>query len=97
MTTPATGRKPDTTSTEPRPCEVATPGRPRQRCGTPRPGHDPTASEDPPAAPASHDDEKQAYELSDEDREWARRTAASLPPLTSRQRDRLGMLLRKRR
>jgi hypothetical protein len=79
MTTRATGRKPDTTSTQP------------------RPGPGLAANEDPPPAPASHDDEKPAYDLSDEDREWARRTAASLPPLTGRQRDRLGMLLRKRR
>jgi hypothetical protein len=36
-------------------------------------------------------------ELTDEDREWARRTVASLPPLTSRQRDILALLLRQRR
>ena len=36
-------------------------------------------------------------ELTDEDREWARRTVASLPPLTDRQRDILALLLRKRR
>ena len=33
----------------------------------------------------------------DEDWEWARRVAASLPPLTDRQRDILALLLRKRR
>jgi len=38
-----------------------------------------------------------SYELTDEDREWARRTVASLPPLTSRQRDILALLLRQRR
>jgi hypothetical protein len=37
------------------------------------------------------------YELTDEDREWARRTVASLPPLTDRQRDILALLLSKRR
>ena len=37
------------------------------------------------------------YELTEEDREWARRTVASLPPLTDRQRDILALLLRKRR
>jgi len=36
------------------------------------------------------------YELTDDDREWARRTVASLPPLTDRQRDILALLLRKR-
>ncbi len=38
-----------------------------------------------------------SYELTDEDREWARRTVASLPPLTPRQRDILALLLRQRR
>jgi hypothetical protein len=37
------------------------------------------------------------YELTEEDREWARRTVAGLPPLTDRQRDILALLLRKRR
>ncbi len=32
------------------------------------------------------------YELIDEDREWARRIAANLPPLTDRQRDVLALL-----
>jgi hypothetical protein len=39
----------------------------------------------------AHDD---SYELTDEDRNWARRTVASLPPLTDRQRDILALLLR---
>jgi len=43
--------------------------------------------------PARHD----SYELTDEDREWARRTVAALPPLTDRQRDILAVLLRTRR
>jgi hypothetical protein len=36
------------------------------------------------------------YDLSAGDREWVERTAASLGPLTDRQRDTLGRLLRKR-
>ena len=36
-------------------------------------------------------------EMTDEDREWARRTAAGLPPLTDRQRDVLALLLGRRR
>jgi hypothetical protein len=36
-------------------------------------------------------------EMTDEDREWARRTAAGLPPLTDGQRDILTLLLSKRR
>jgi hypothetical protein len=35
--------------------------------------------------------------LTDEDREWARRTVASPPPLTGRRRDILALLLSKRR
>jgi len=38
-----------------------------------------------------------ARELTEEDREWARRTVAALPPLTPRQRDILAMLLRRHR
>jgi len=37
------------------------------------------------------------YELTDEDREWARRAVAGLPPLTDRQRDILALLLSRRR
>jgi hypothetical protein len=37
------------------------------------------------------------YDLSADDREWVERTAASLGPLTDKQRDILGLLLRKRR
>ncbi len=40
---------------------------------------------------------EQSYELTEDDREWARRTVASLPPLTDRQRDILALLLRTRR
>jgi hypothetical protein len=35
--------------------------------------------------------------MTDEDREWARRTAAGLPPLTERQHDILAPLVSKRR
>jgi hypothetical protein len=38
-----------------------------------------------------------SYKLTEEDREWAKRIVASLPPLTSRQRDILALLLRRRR
>jgi hypothetical protein len=48
-----------------------------------------------PGEPWPADDDR--YELTDEDREWARRTVASLPPLTERQRDILALLLSKRR
>ena len=37
------------------------------------------------------------YDLSADDREWVERIAASLGPLTDKQRDILGLLLRKRR
>ena len=37
------------------------------------------------------------YDLSADDREWVERTAASLGPLTDKQRDILGLLLRQRR
>jgi len=50
----------------------------------------------PPGTPADQSDETDEYELSEEDREWARRMVVGLPPLTSRQRDLLGMLLRRR-
>jgi hypothetical protein len=39
----------------------------------------------------------EAYELTDDDREWIRRTVDRLGPLTSRQRDLLGQLLRPHR
>jgi len=48
---------------------------------------------DAPGAPG----DQESYELTEEDREWARRTVASLPPLTDRQRDILALLLRNRR
>jgi len=39
---------------------------------------------------------QESCELTEEDREWARRTVADLPPLTDRQRDILALLLRTR-
>jgi hypothetical protein len=36
------------------------------------------------------------YDLSEDDRQWVTRTVASLGPLTDRQRDILGLLLRTR-
>lgn len=48
-----------------------------------------------PGEPWPADDDR--YELTDEDRDWARRTVAGLPPLTDRQRDILALLLSKRR
>lgn len=49
-----------------------------------------------PGEPWPVDDDNR-YELTDEDREWARHTVASLPPLTCGQRDILALLLSKRR
>jgi hypothetical protein len=54
----------------------------------------PSRERSDPGEPWSADDR---YELTDEDREWARRTAAGLPPLTDRQRDVLALLLGRRR
>src|ERR1022692_1609022 len=48
----------------------------------------------PPAAGRGGDGK---YDLSADDRDWVERTAASLGPLTDKQRDILGLLLRKRR
>lgn len=48
------------------------------------------------AAPGASCPVGDEYELTDEDREWARRTVASLPPLTDRQREILAFLLNKR-
>jgi len=47
--------------------------------------------------PAAGRDGDGKYDLSADDREWVERTAASLGPLTDKQRDILGLLLRKRR
>ena len=51
-----------------------------------------------PAVPAARfPDRDDSYELTDEDREWARQAVSGLPPLTGRQRDILALLLSKRR
>jgi len=66
------------------------------RCTQPKPAprRRPRKRDTPGAAcPAGQD----GYELTEEDHEWARRTVASLPPLTDRQRDILALLLRTRR
>jgi len=61
----------------------------------------PAAVPRPPRARRTHGEPCPApgngCELTEEDREWARRTVAALPPLTPRQRDILAMLLRGRR
>lgn len=49
----------------------------------------------PRGGPCSSRDD--SYELTEDDREWARHTVASLPPLSDRQRDILALLLRKPR
>jgi len=59
--------------------------------------------DDGPAAPAASGQPAAGrggdgkYDLSADDWEWVERTAASLGPLTDKQRDILGLLLRKRR
>jgi len=64
------------------------------RCTQPQPAARRRARKrDAPGAPG----DQESYELTEEDREWARRTVASLPPLTDRQRDILALLLRNRR
>jgi hypothetical protein len=75
------------------------PGRDRRpaRCtASPPPCHDrarPRTKKPGTACPSRDKD----GDLTDEDREWARRTVASLPPLTDRQRDILALLLRRHR
>lgn len=46
----------------------------------------------PEVSGVSHPVRNAEYELTDEDREWARRIAASLPPLTDRQYELLAPL-----
>jgi len=57
-------------------------------------GEDELAADGEPTAGRGGDGK---YDLSPDDREWVERTAASLGPLTDKQRDILGLLLRKRR
>jgi hypothetical protein len=61
------------------------------------PGEDELAAGDTCGQPAVGRGGDGKYDLSAEDREWVERTAASLGPLTDKQRDILGLLLRKRR
>jgi hypothetical protein len=63
------------------------------------PGEDELAADAACGQPASGrgGDGDGKYDLSADDREWVERTAASLGPLTDKQRDTLGLLLRQRR
>jgi hypothetical protein len=61
------------------------------------PGGDELAAGDACGQPAAGRGGDGKYDLSADDREWVERTAASLGPLTDKQRDILGLLLRKRR
>jgi hypothetical protein len=61
------------------------------------PGEDELAAGDTSGRPAAGRGDDGKYDLSADDREWVERTAASLGPLTDRQRDILGLLLRTRR
>jgi len=61
------------------------------------PGEDELAADAACGLPAAGRDGDGKYDLSADDREWVERTAASLGPLTDKQRDTLGLLLRKRR
>ena len=63
------------------------------RCTQPQPAPRHRPRNPAAACPAGED----SCELTEEDREWARRTVASLPPLTDRQRDILALLLHRRR
>jgi hypothetical protein len=60
------------------------------------PGEDELAADDTCGRPAAGRGDSK-YDLSADDREWVERTAAGLGPLTDKQRDILGLLLRKRR
>jgi hypothetical protein len=61
------------------------------------PGGDGTAADAARSEPAAGHGGDDKYDLSADDREWVERTAASLGPLTDKQRDILGLLLRKQR
>jgi hypothetical protein len=61
------------------------------------PGEDELAADDACGQPAAGRGGDGKYDLSAGDREWVERMAASLGPLTDKQRDILGLLLRKRR
>ena len=91
----APGRKQRTSTAEPHRHPPARRGCPPQQRPAPCHHDSGTGEEVPPVAPPGYQSDE--YELSEEDREWARRMVAGLPPLTDRQRDLLGLLLRKRR
>jgi hypothetical protein len=59
------------------------------------PGEDEPAEDDGCGLSAAGRSGDGKYDLSADDREWVERTAASLGPLTDKQRDILGLLLRK--
>jgi hypothetical protein len=61
------------------------------------PGEDELAADAADGEPTARRGGDGKYDLSADDREWVERTAASLGPLTDKQRDILGLLLRKRR
>jgi hypothetical protein len=60
-------------------------------------GGDELAADAERSQPATGHGDDGKYDLSAEDREWVERTAASLGPLTDKQRDILALLLRTRR
>jgi hypothetical protein len=61
------------------------------------PGEDGSAADAAPGRPAAGNRSGDGkYGLSADDRDWVERTAASLGPLTDKQRDALGRLLRTR-
>jgi hypothetical protein len=61
------------------------------------PGRDGPAADDARSEPSAGHGGDGKYDLSADDREWVERTAASLGPLTDKQRDILSMLLRRHR
>jgi hypothetical protein len=61
------------------------------------PGEDELAADAACGQPAAGRGGDGRYDLSGDDREWVERTAAGLGPLTDKQRDALGLLLRKHR
>lgn len=72
------------------------------RCSAPDGGNDRITSRSareralgqrkPAVSPVRRPDRDDSYELTDEDREWARQAVAGLPPLTDRLRDILDRL-----
>jgi hypothetical protein len=83
--------EPGTPAQPPPPAQPARPRPPRctARRASGRPARPRTPGHGCQARPAK-------YDLSEDDRQWVTRTVASLGPLTDRQRDILGLLLRTR-